>query len=132
MFQHNALEVSEKIKFYAREILLDAIRRGIVQRSHICECCGKAAGDRVLDAHHTDYYRPLEVKWVCRSCHLKMHPNHYQRRANGASKLQQALDWLQANPGNLNVPSRDIASLVGVSHMTVNKAQRIMRKQVQP
>lgn len=47
-----------------------------------------------------------------------------------SKKLQQALDWLRDNPGNLDVPSRDIAALVGVSHMTVNKAQRMMKGEV--
>jgi len=44
-----------------------------------------------------------------------------------SKKLQQALDWLRDNPGYLDTPSRDIAALVGVSHMTVNKAQRMMK-----
>lgn len=44
-----------------------------------------------------------------------------------SKKLQQALDWLRDNPGHLDTPSRDIAAMVGVSHMTVNKAQRMLK-----
>lgn len=44
-----------------------------------------------------------------------------------SKKLQAALDWLAAHPGNLDTPSRDLAIEIGVSHMTVHKAQQIMK-----
>lgn len=44
-----------------------------------------------------------------------------------SKKLQKALDWLRDNPGHLDTPSRDIDALIGVSHMTVFKAQQIMK-----
>lgn len=33
-----------------------------------CETCGKKA-----DAHHDDYSRPLEVRWLCRTHHAAWH-----------------------------------------------------------
>lgn len=37
-----------------------------------CEVCG------LLDSqmHHDDYSKPLEVRWLCRPCHLKLHKSH--------------------------------------------------------
>jgi len=43
-------------------------------------------------------------------------------------KLQKALDWLQAHPGHLDTPSRELEAEVGVSHMTVYKAQRLLKQ----
>lgn len=48
-------------------------------------------------------------------------------RFTPSRKLQQALDWLEANPDQLNEESRKLAVKIGVSHTTVNKAQRMIR-----
>lgn len=34
-----------------------------------CEACGKIEAD----AHHADYNKPLEVRWLCRGCHMREH-----------------------------------------------------------
>lgn len=34
-----------------------------------CEVCGEAK----VDAHHDDYTRPLEVRWLCRNHHVQHH-----------------------------------------------------------
>lgn len=35
-----------------------------------CADCGQ---EKTLDAHHHDYSKPLEVRWLCRLCHKKAH-----------------------------------------------------------
>lgn len=35
-----------------------------------CEICGSA---RYVDAHHDDYSKPLDVRWLCRSHHVLHH-----------------------------------------------------------
>ena len=34
-----------------------------------CEVCGK----HTVDAHHDDYDRPLDVRWLCRRHHVQHH-----------------------------------------------------------
>ncbi|MFC3331681.1 hypothetical protein ACFOEM_04310 [Paenalcaligenes hominis] len=34
-----------------------------------CEVCGKSK----VDAHHDDYSKPLEVRWLCREHHMQHH-----------------------------------------------------------
>lgn len=55
----------EKIK--ARNAVNNAIRDGRLKRES-CEVCGQVA-----QAHHDDYSKPLEVKWLCRKHHDVTH-----------------------------------------------------------
>ena len=32
-----------------------------------------ACGSEAVEMHHPDYSRPLDVRWLCRPCHLKLH-----------------------------------------------------------
>ena len=52
----------------ARRLVSKAIRNGTLQRQP-CAMCGATK----VEAHHTDYSKPLDVVWVCRSCHFKIH-----------------------------------------------------------
>ena len=54
----------------AHRIVQNAVRAGLLVVPWICEQCG--ANER-LDAHHDDYSKPLEVRWLCRPCHAKHH-----------------------------------------------------------
>ena len=35
-----------------------------------CERGGPAVG---VHGHHDDYYKPLEVRWLCPKCHMERH-----------------------------------------------------------
>lgn len=41
------------------------------QKPTCCQRCGRKQHD--IHAHHDDYARPLDVQWLCRSCHIKHH-----------------------------------------------------------
>lgn len=56
------------IKLKARHAISRAIEAGRLMRQP-CGYCGAENSD----AHHSDYNRPLDVIWLCRSCHLKEH-----------------------------------------------------------
>jgi|SRR5215472_1854332 len=34
-----------------------------------CECCGTAK----VEMHHDDYTQPLQVRWLCKRCHVDLH-----------------------------------------------------------
>lgn len=46
------------------------IRRHKAERPARCEECGQ---ERPVDAHHDNYSQPDQVKYLCRSCHMKRH-----------------------------------------------------------
>lgn len=54
-------------KHAARAQVRNAIRDGRLQRQP-CEACGKKA-----QAHHDDYTKPLEVRWLCPRDHSDHH-----------------------------------------------------------
>lgn len=55
----------------ARTKVNAAIRSGKLERA-ACESCGKAKAQ----AHHDDYNKSLEVRWLCAECHRKWHESH--------------------------------------------------------
>lgn len=51
-----------------------AIASGVLVRPDRCQKCGKpdtkcADGRSIIQAHHHDYSRPLDVEWICAKCH---------------------------------------------------------------
>lgn len=58
----------EKVK--AHNIVNHAIESGKVERPSICESCFE---EKVVEAHHEDYNKPLEVIWICIGCHKEHH-----------------------------------------------------------
>lgn len=47
-----------------------AVKHGVLKRPYRCEKCNIS---RRLCAHHKDYSKPLEVMWLCWSCHRREH-----------------------------------------------------------
>ena len=53
----------------AHVMVSNAIRDGRLNRQS-CEICGEKA-----HAHHEDYSRPLDVRWLCPTHHMRLHNN---------------------------------------------------------
>jgi len=58
----------------------NALRKGTIAKGP-CETCGKEPAH----GHHDDYLKPLEVRWLCRSCHTLWHKKN-GHGANGDHK----------------------------------------------
>lgn len=46
-------------------IVKSAVKRGILKKGPCAECGIRGK----TEAHHEDYSKPLDVKWLCRRCH---------------------------------------------------------------
>lgn len=56
-----------KIKKQANTAVGNAIRDGRLVKDAACHYC--RTDQQKLVAHHWDYYRPLDVTWLCLRCH---------------------------------------------------------------
>ncbi len=55
-------------KYKATTAVGNAIRDGRLKKQP-CEVCGTGK----VQAHHDDYEKPLDVRWLCRKHHLQVH-----------------------------------------------------------
>ena len=62
------LSEKEKLKRRVRWITRLAIRKGLIIKKP-CNVCGHIKSE----AHHADYYKPLEIIWLCKKHHLEIH-----------------------------------------------------------
>ena len=60
--------IENTAKNKARSALRYAVKVGKITRLP-CQSCGRTK----VDAHHADYTKPLDVEWLCRSCHGRKH-----------------------------------------------------------
>ena len=63
-------EYRKKPKYLARVITNNAIRDGRIIKQP-CEVCGEAKAQ----AHHDDYSKPFEIRWLC----FKHHREHHKQ-----------------------------------------------------
>jgi hypothetical protein len=76
--RHQRQAEVRKGKHPARMQLTHAVgRQAILVRPDACERCG---AEGAVEGHHADYSKPLEVEWLCRSCH-RLHHEREKRAA---------------------------------------------------
>jgi hypothetical protein len=67
----------------AHNIVETAIKQGVLSPAP-CEVCGKIGemrdGRRNVQAHHDDYNKPLDVRWLCQKHHHEWHKQHSARK----------------------------------------------------
>ncbi len=65
---HKKMRVQRREVYKARHDLYHAVEGGRIEKLP-CEVCG----EKNVEGHHEDYSKPLEVKWLCRGHHRKLH-----------------------------------------------------------
>jgi len=58
-------------KLSAHKAVFKALRSGEIKKAP-CEHCGNPEAI----AHHDDYSKPLDVRWLCRKCHSRTHSQY--------------------------------------------------------
>lgn len=58
------------LRYAASTLLGNAIRNSKIKKPTKCSMCNR---ETKIVGHHTDYYKPLDVIWLCQACHKKIH-----------------------------------------------------------
>jgi RNase P subunit RPR2 len=80
-FRSKSVEHIEHIRTFKRSAtnrFRSAVRLGKLIRPYACERCDTIPepdhqGRSTIHGHHNDYTKPLEVVWLCKSCHRDEH-----------------------------------------------------------
>lgn len=59
---------------HAHAAVMKAVKSGRLVRPDVCEQCRKS--ESRIEAHHDDYSKPLDVRWLCAACHKIAHALH--------------------------------------------------------
>lgn len=88
-----------------------------------CEVCGT---DERVHAHHHDYSRPLDVRWLCFRCHKGSHPVGEEDKRIKFDDARKGLQMGEANP-NASLSERDVNQIrslldLGISQEKIGRA----------
>lgn len=74
----------KRIQHPAAKVVFHAVHSGQLLREP-CEKCGSI---QMVEAHHEDYSKALEVRWLCHVCHMALHA---ERRPPNPAKCGHGL-----------------------------------------
>lgn len=63
----------DKTKMAAHTLVAIALKEGKLVRPSRCSGCPRV---EKIEAHHSDYYKPLEIIWLCNRCHRETHSGY--------------------------------------------------------
>jgi len=71
-YQKNYLRKKYIKKYKARSMYWSYIKNKHIQKQS-CEICNTDPSVSKIEAHHDDYDKPLDVRWLCIRCHKEWH-----------------------------------------------------------
>jgi ribosomal protein S27AE len=71
----------ERMKLEARWQAKAALEGGRLEKGPCSNC-----GETKVEMHHADYFRPLEITWLCERCHLALHATERRQRIIAAAR----------------------------------------------
>lgn len=111
----------------ARAALHEAMKRGKVIKPDRCEHCSRTFPKAAIHGHHADYSKPLDVVWLCRTCHAREHwsiDNHTAPTGEDHPKAKLTAEMVtearQAKAAGASV--RALARKFGVDESTLRAA----------
>ena len=95
---NNSYRDGQRADDIAQNLVETAISQGVMQRKTHCENCGSTGtfkdGRTSIQAHHDDYNKPLEVRWLCQKCHHKWHKANTPKRREVMTEVATQVDLI--------------------------------------
>ena len=77
----------------SQHLVEKAIKKGALVNPGICSACRQPStfkdGRSGIQAHHDDYNKPVDVRWLCQSCHHEWHKTNKAKEVNSESRLEK-------------------------------------------
>lgn len=108
-------ERQRELQQQAYRIYYRALRTGELVRAEVCERCGKTAEEngKGLDGHHDDYSKPLDVEWLCKSCHSRIPDDNGERKVTMSLPVRTTTEVLREISDRSVVEQKSVARVIG-------------------
>ena len=83
----------------AHRLVKEALYSGRLAKPLFCQRCYRQVP---IECHHPNYRKPLKVLWLCRKCHVYVHP-----RTQKSAKAKPTFQWeVTASSGDMAAAMR--------------------------
>jgi len=115
-----------KRKNIARRIVTKAIRSGELIRPSTCSSCKE---EKKVAAHHIDYGKPLDVMWLCDSCHGMAHRKNHPLNPKNNKQTPNDLLWNKSDSVQVafHIPMKNFIALKKLSEEEGISISKIIR-----
>lgn len=121
--------IAFKKRRYSRLVARNAVLRGEIVPDEICHLCRNKTK---LQAHHVDYGKPLDLLWLCQSCHGKVHCREHPLNPNNnpQSPMPHVCERYDAVTVTFNIPLKNFLALKAQADEQGKTIAKFMREQV--
>lgn len=126
VWPHAQKRRNDPAKYAAEKAITNAVALGQIQQLP-CEVCGSD----FTEAHHADYTKPFDVRWLCRTHHRAVHgsraivpPHNRTRRRSLEAAMPLILDVTQQVRDEMDrqgLTQADLARIAGVTQPIVHR-----------
>lgn len=121
--------VEYKKKTIARQIVTNLVKKGEMKRADKCEICSKPY---LTVAHHTDYGKPTDVKWLCNSCHGEVHRKDNPLNPKNITQTMVPRVWEEKDYVNVsfNIPVENFIAIKKLAKETGKSFSKLLRQPI--
>lgn len=108
----------------ARQVVFHALRSGVLTKPNRCESCGKEGC--AIQAHHKSYDDPLDISWLCISCHRQADRMRQAADNERYGNVRRLTDKQVREIRSSNDTNRNLAMAYGISSCSISKIKNYL------
>lgn len=119
------IELSKAEKKKARGKIIRRVLHGTLTRPEHCQLCWDRG---IIEAHHADYRKPLDVVWLCRPCHAYVEGRNSQveRGKYVSPQDKQGLEMIYRAMGHVEHDPQATQVLMNVAMSVIAGKDRLL------